>query len=119
MYCIKTSSFTLFEIAKYFTARKQSLRSLCFHKCLFVYRVVWQVPPPLGRYTPWQVVHLAGTPPRRYTHNVQVPPGQVHPPGRDTPWAGIPLWHQPPRPVKPLADGQQEGGTHTTGMHSC
>ena len=66
------------------TARKRSLRRLCFHRCLSVHRgVPGQVPP--SRYTSRQV------PP---------PPGQVHPPGRYTP-------------------GQQAGGTHPNGMHSC
>ena len=42
-------------------------------------------------------------------------PGQVHPPpGRCTPWAG-----SPPRAVHAGKYGQQAGGTHPTGMHSC
>ena len=69
---------------------------------------------PLGRYT-----LLAGTPPwqvhPRHVHpQAGTPPGQVHPP------AGTP--HQQ---VHPLGEvhagryGQQAGGTHPTGMHSC
>ena len=104
-----------------FTARKRSLRRLCFYTCLSVIlftggEVPGQVHPPgrytpLGRYTPPR----AGTPPDRYT-----------PLGRYTPLAGT-----SPRQVHPLADtptpgavhagryGQQAGGTHPTGMHSC
>ena len=46
---------------------------------------------PLGRYTPWQVHPLAGTPPGRYTplgrytYLAGTPPGQVSPP-----WTGMP-----------------------------
>ena len=66
-----------------FTARKRSLRRLCFYTCLsFCSRGggTWAGTPP-GRYPPLagtlpgQVHPLAGTP----------PPGQVHPPGRYTP----------------------------------
>ena len=53
----------------------------------------WPSTPPLGRYTPL---------------------GQVHPPGRYTPRAGT-----PPRAVHAGRYGQQAGGTHPTGMHSC
>ena len=73
-----------------------------------------QVPPPragtpLGRYTPSGQVHplWAGTPPLgRYT------PWQVHPLGRYTP-------RQVHPPQCMLGYGQQAGGTHPTGMHSC
>ena len=59
---------------------------------------------PLGRYTPL--------------------PGQIHPPGRYTPpWAGTPSWAGTPHGRYPqqcmLGYGQQTGGTHPTGMHSC
>ena len=56
--------------------------------------------PPAGT-PPW-----AGTPPGRHTP-WQVPSGQVHPPARYTPWQCM------------LGYGQQAGGTHPTGMHSC
>ena len=57
-------------------------------------------------------------------------PGQVHPlgrytPGRYTPWQVHPLGRyiprqvHPPRPQCMLWYGQQAGGTHPTGMHSC
>ena len=42
-------------------------------------------------------------------------PGQVHPPWAGThPWAGT-----PPGAVHAGRYGQQAGGTHPTGMHSC
>ena len=79
---------------------------------------------PLGRYIPW-----AGTPPRQVHPPGQVHPqagtlpeqvhplGQVHPPGQVHP---SPLGRYTPGqvPTSP-ADGQQAGGTHPTGMHSC
>ena len=72
-----------------FTARKRSLRRLCFYTCLSV--LLFTGGEYLGRYTP-----QAGIPPTplgRYTPLGQVhPPGQVHlpsgagtPPGRYTP----------------------------------
>ena len=73
---------------------------------------------PLSRYTP-----QSGTPPWAGTP----PSGQVHPlPGRYTPLqAGTPpsrqihpLGRYPP-PQCMLGYGQQAGGTHPTGMHSC
>ena len=72
-----------------FTARKWSLRRLCFYTCLSVHSggSTWagapssrQVHPPagipLGRYTP---------PPKQVQPSAGAPPGQVHPPGRYTP----------------------------------
>ena len=65
-----------------------------------------QVPP--DRYTPRQVHSRTGTPPLgRYI------PRQVHALGRYTPRAGT------PQPQCMLRYGQQAGGTHPTGMHSC
>ena len=65
---------------------------------------------PQGRYTPW-----AGN-----------PNGQIHPPGRYTPWAGTPPGrytsqgrYNPLGAVHAGRYGQQAGGTHPTGMHSC
>ena len=59
-----------------------------------------QVHPPPSRYTPGQV------------H----PSGQVHPPTRKVhPLGQVP----PPRAVHAGKYGQQAGGTHPTGMHSC
>ena len=59
-----------------FTARKRSLRRLCFYTYLSVILFTGEY---LGRYP------LAGTPPGRGT-----PPRQVHPPGRYPTWAGTP-----------------------------
>ena len=52
----------------------------------------------------------AGTPP-----GTRCPPDQVHPPGLGTP----PGPDTPPRAVHAGRYGQQAGGTHPTGMHSC
>ena len=73
--------------------------------------------PPRQAYPPGQA-HLPGRHPTR-----QVPPGQVHPLGR-YPRAGTPPLPGQTHPhsragTPPLADGQQAGGTHPTGMHSC
>ena len=97
-----------------FTARKQSLRRLCFYTCLSVIlftegEVPGQVSPsgqvhPLGRYTPLGMyTPRAGTPPGRYTPWAGTPPGQVHPLGA----------------VHAGKYEKQAGGTHPTGMHSC
>ena len=58
--------------------------------------ILQQVNPPAGT-SPWQV-----HPPSRYT------PQQVHPPQAYTPLRQCILGY-----------GQQAGGTHPTGMHSC
>ena len=48
------------------------------------------------------------------------PPGQVHtPPPAGTPWAGTPPGQVHPPPQCMLGYGQQVGGAHPTGMHSC
>ena len=89
-------------------------------------------PHPLGPGTPPDQVHPPGT---RYTTPLdQVHPrDQVHPPGpgtppgtRYTPQDQVHPLHQipPPRTSNPRAVhagkyGQQAGGTHPTGMHSC
>ena len=87
---------------------------------------------PLGRYTPQagtlprhvlpgQVSPWTGTPtPRqvnplgRYTPRQVYPPGQVHPPWQVHPYGHL---HFPRQCM--LGYGQQAGGTHPTGMHSC
>ena len=102
------------------TVRKRR-RRLCFYKCLSVHRG-GEVPgqaPPLGRCPP------AGT----LTHRQAQPswtgtPRQVHPPGRHTPWQvhppGRTPWSvTPPGPQCMVGYGQQVGGTHPTGMHTC
>ena len=78
-----------------------------------------QVHPPAGTplrqvHTPGQVHPLAGTPLWAGTPLGRYTPGQVHPLlGRYTPWVGTP-------PAQCMLEyGQQAGGTHPTGMHSC
>ena len=61
----------------------------------------------------WAGTPQASTPPR------QVHPQAGSPPGRCTPWVGTPRAGTPPRPQCMLGYGQQAGGTHPTGMHSC
>ena len=82
-----------------FTARKRSLRRLCFYRG----RVLGQV-PPMGRYTPGRYIPLG-----RYT------PGQVHPlppPSRYPPWAGTPLLGRyTPRAGSPLGRYTPQAGT--------
>ena len=95
--------------------------------------------PPRPGTPPWDQVHPPGPgiPPRDQVHTQdQVPPDQVHPPGtmdtpRDqvqyNPEPGIPPRTEvhppepgtPPRAVHVGRYGQQAGGTHPTGMHSC
>ena len=85
--------------------------------------------PPGTRYTPWDQVHPAGpgTPAgTRYTPRDQVHPlldqvhlirDQIHPQalGSGTP----PRTRYTPLAVHAGRYGQQTGGTHPTGMHSC
>ena len=61
----------------------------------------WQQTPPQEADTPWE----ADTP----------SPGSRHPPAADTP----PGRRHPPRAVHAWRYGQQAGGTHPTGMHTC
>ena len=67
---------------------------------------------------------VSGTPPGRYTPLGRYTPRQVHPPPAGAPPSG----RYPPLQVDPagtppqqcmLGYGQQAGGTHPTGMHSC
>ena len=117
-----------------FTARKRSLRRLCFYTCLSFCPqggVPGQVPPwdqvpPSGPGTPprpgtppWDQVPLPGT---RYTlQGPGTPPGtrytpldQVHPTGPGTPWDQYSPRDQvhPPGAVHAGRYGQQVGGTH-------
>ena len=96
-----------------FTARKRSLRRLCFYTCLSVILFTGGVPGQV--HPPGQVHHpqagrppQAGTPLGRYTPMAGVPPpGQVHPPlGRYT----------PPRQAHPLA-GTPPGQVHPPGRY--
>ena len=109
------------------SARKRSLRRLCFYTCLSVILFTGGVPAggcllhcmlgytnPLwaGTPTPWQVHPLAGTP-GRYTPSWQVPPCS------GTPWQATPPGRYTPPAQCMLGYGQQVGGTHPTGMQSC
>ena len=64
--------------------------------------------PPWTRYTPLDQVPppRPGTPPNQVPPWTRYPPDQVHPPRAGT----------PPTPGR---YGQQAGGMHPTGMHSC
>ena len=70
---------------------------------------------------PRQVHPWAGTPPHsRYIPGQVQLPRQVHPPGKYTPKAGTPPWAgTAPGAVHAGRYGQQVGGMHITGMHSC
>ena len=103
------------------TARKRSLRRLCFHRCLSVHRgVPAQVPP--SQVPTWQVHPLVGTAPSRHNPQVGTPPTpqqvhpqastpllagtprQVHPPSRHTPPRQVPPWQvHPPTGTFPWA----------------
>ena len=106
-------------------AEKHYLLHLSVSHSVHMGGVPWQVPPWAGT-PPRQVPPMVGTPP--------LPPGQVHPPGRCTPPGQVHPRAGPPRQVYPhpcpprqvhppqqcmLGYGQQAGGTHPTGMHSC
>ena len=65
---------------------------------------------PLGKYTPDRYTPLAGTPPPRQVHPPdRYTPQQVHPPGQVHPLGAVHAGRY----------GQQAGGMHPTGMHSC
>ena len=91
------------------------VRRLCFYTCVSVHRgeSIWAGTPPrpgtpLGPGTPPGTRYPlgSGTPPRtRYTLW-----DQVH-----SPWDQV----HPPVAVHAGRYGQQAGGTHPTGMHSC
>ena len=102
-----------------FTARNEVCEGYVFTGvCLSTGRVPGQVPP--GQL---HIPSQAGTQPPAGTIPEQVPPlpgRYTHPgrytttPGRYTPWEGTSPW-----PQCMLGYGQQAGGTHPTGMHSC
>ena len=102
-----------------FNARKPSLRRLCFYTCLSVILFTGEGGQYLGRYPSGP-----GTPPcrTRYTPRPGTPPGQVSPGTKYPPQPPgtryTPL-QVPPQAVHAGRYGQQAGGTHPTGMHSC
>ena len=73
-----------------FTVRKLSLRRLCFHRCLSVYRRGVSAPLHAGIHPPaWADTPQADTP--RGNTPRQTPPGQIPPLGRHPPpWADTP-----------------------------
>ena len=84
-----------------FTARKRSLRRLCFYTCLLFILFTGGVYPrhPPGRHAPPARHHPPGqTPPRadtplgRYPHLGRHPPGQTPPLGRHPPGLSTPPW---------------------------
>ena len=85
------------------TARKRSLRRLCFYTCHSVHRGV-SAPVHAGIHTP----------PRDQR---QTPPSSRHHPLEQTPARE----DNPPAPEAVHAGryGQQAGGTHPTGMNTC
>ena len=114
LFCVTIS------LSPFITAHKRRLRRLCFHRCLSVHGrgehcMLGYTPPKqtIPRQTPpWADTPLwADTPPGRH------PTCPVH--------AGIhtllssPCWdtHSPVQCM--LGYGQQAGGMHPTGMHSC
>ena len=69
------------------TARKRSLRRLCFHRCLSVHGEVSLTETPLdrdppGQRPPWSETPSGQRPPRTETPPEQKPPGQ-NPPGTE------------------------------------
>ena len=88
----------------------------------------WAGTSPQTRYTPpWDQAHPPGlgTSPRDQIHPrtryTPLGPGtpsrdQVHPSGTSTPRDQV---HPPPGAVHAARYGQEAGGTHPTGMHSC
>ena len=109
--CNAKHAGSMLEKATIFTARKRSLRRLCFRRCLSVHREsTWAgIPPRQAHPTPW-----AGTPPQVHL------PGQVHPLGRYPPSQVTPLGRYPPLGHTACWDMvKQAGGLHFTGMHSC
>ena len=100
-----------------FTARKRSLRRLCFQRCLSVHSrgvypsIQWGRHPRDQRQT---------TPPGRHTPPVRHPSGR-HPLlsacwDTHTPLPSA-CWDTPAQCM--LGYSQQAGGTHPAGMHSC
>ena len=102
MHCVYEEAISPDKNISIFTARKQSLRRLCFYTCLsvilFTGGCTGQVPPDRYTHPPRQVLHPVG----RYTiPQVGTPPRQVHPlagtpPGWIHPWAGTPQAGTPP-----------------------
>ena len=97
------------------TACKRSLRRLCFHRCRSVQKeggicpiACWDTPPG------------PDPPPESDPPGADTSPGADTLPVTDTPPEQTPSQsRQPPRAVHAGRYGQQAGGTHPTGMHTC
>ena len=90
-----------------FTARKRSLRRLCLHRCLSIHKGGGESAPLHAG------IHKTPLGPGRHPPGADTPQEQTPPPGADTPP------EQTPPAVHAGRYGQQAGGTHPTGMHSC
>ena len=102
------------RVQYYFTARKRSLRRLCFYTCLSFcpqgglphcmlgYHTPWQG-DPLARRAPWHGHLLAG----QTLPGKETPLARQTPPARKTPWQG-----DPPGRADPLTPRQ---GRHPPG----
>ena len=77
------------RVKRFVTARKRSLRRLCFYTCLSV------------------ILFTGGS--------ASVHAGIADPPGADTPRSRHPTEQTPPRAVH----AGRVGGTHPIGMHTC
>ena len=88
------------------TSHKQSLRRLCFHKCLSVHRGVSATPQA---DPPWQTPPLPSA--CWDTHTPCPVHARIHTP--------CPVHARIHPLVETMGYGQQVGGTHPTGMHSC
>ena len=124
------SLITVKDMKMIITARKRRLRRLCFPRCLSTR--VGGLPHCMLGYTPHQAdtpLAGAGTPSGQTHIWAGTPPWQT-PPGRYIPLGRHPPSRHPPCPVHVgihthppvkcmLGYGQQVGGTHPPGMHSC
>ena len=132
------------NITNYYRPQR-SLKRLRFHRCLSVHRGVSaplhagiHLPMTRGRHpaltdTPPGSRHPPGsnTPRTRHSLGPDTPweqgtpwgpdtsPGADIPPGADTPWSRHPQGADIPPPMHAGRYGQQAGGTHPTGMHTC
>ena len=111
---MKHQRFSLYNHLKMsiiFTARKQSLRSLCFYTCLSFCSQGGGASQHAVGQTPQK---KPGRPPPRKK------PGRL-PPGRHSPGRNLedPRKTYPPGAVHAGRYEQQAGSTHPTGMHTC
>ena len=114
------------------TARKRSLGKVMFLHLSVILFTGWGVCIPAcnGANTPWaDTPPWADSPTGRHPRGRQTPPDRHPTPLDRSPWADnppgqtTPLGRHTPRRTQPTPDtigyGQQVGGTHSTGMHTC